>query len=73
MLCLRPVLPGMREEEDGPAPSSPAPSPATQNSSKKHGDKLKMVFTFMVYSMDEGTLKTPIPLCRLHWSFCMGW
>jgi hypothetical protein len=35
MLCLRPVLPGIREEEDGPPPSSPAPSPATQNSSKK--------------------------------------
>ncbi len=22
---------------------------------------------------DEGTLKTPIPSCRLHWSFCLGW
>jgi len=24
-------------------------------------------------SMDEGTLKTPTPLCRFHWSFCLGW
>jgi hypothetical protein len=24
-------------------------------------------------SMDEGTLKTPIPKCRLHWSVCLGW
>jgi hypothetical protein len=23
--------------------------------------------------MDEGTLKTPTPLCRFHWSFCLGW
>ncbi len=23
--------------------------------------------------MDEGTLKTPIPKCRLYWSFCLGW
>jgi hypothetical protein len=23
--------------------------------------------------MDEGTLKTPIPLCRLYWCFCLGW
>ncbi len=21
---------------------------------------------------DEGTLKTPIPKCRLYWSFCLG-
>ncbi len=24
-------------------------------------------------AMDEGTLKTPTPLCRFHWSFCLGW
>jgi hypothetical protein len=23
--------------------------------------------------MDEGTLKTPTPLCRFDWSFCLGW
>jgi hypothetical protein len=23
--------------------------------------------------MDEGTLKTPIPKCRLSWSFLFGW
>ncbi len=23
--------------------------------------------------MDEGTLKTPTPFCRFHWSFCLGW
>jgi hypothetical protein len=23
--------------------------------------------------MDEGTLKTPIPKCRLYWSFLLGW
>jgi hypothetical protein len=24
------------------------------------------------YIMDEGTLKTPIPKCRLYWSFLFG-
>jgi hypothetical protein len=24
-------------------------------------------------TMDEGTLKTPIPKCRLYWCFCLGW
>ncbi len=23
--------------------------------------------------LDEGTLKKPTPLCRFHWSFCLGW
>ncbi len=23
--------------------------------------------------MDDGTIKTPIPKCRLHWCFCLGW
>jgi hypothetical protein len=23
--------------------------------------------------MDEGTIKTPIPKCRLYWCFCLGW
>ena len=23
--------------------------------------------------MDEGTIKTPIPKCRLYWCFCFGW
>ena len=23
--------------------------------------------------MDEGTMKTPIPKCRLYWCFCLGW
>ncbi len=23
--------------------------------------------------MDEGTIKTPIPKCRLYWSLCLGW
>jgi hypothetical protein len=23
--------------------------------------------------MDEGTIKTPIPKCRLFWCFCLGW
>ncbi len=23
--------------------------------------------------MDEGTVKTPIPSCRLYWCFCLGW
>ncbi len=23
--------------------------------------------------MNEGSLKTPIPKCRLYWSFCLGW
>ncbi len=27
----------------------------------------------ILLSMDEGTLKTPIPYYRLHWSFCLGW
>ncbi len=25
-----------------------------------------------VAPMDEGTLKSPIPKCRLYWSFCLG-
>jgi hypothetical protein len=24
-------------------------------------------------TMDEGTIKTPIPKCRLYWCFCLGW
>ncbi len=24
-------------------------------------------------SMDTGTIKTPIPKCRLYWCFCLGW
>ncbi len=24
-------------------------------------------------SMDEGTIETPIPKCRLYWCFCLGW
>jgi hypothetical protein len=24
-------------------------------------------------SMDEGTIKTPFPKCRLYWCFCLGW
>jgi hypothetical protein len=23
--------------------------------------------------MDEATIKTPIPKCRLYWCFCLGW
>jgi hypothetical protein len=23
--------------------------------------------------MDEGTIKAPIPKCRLYWCFCSGW
>ncbi len=23
--------------------------------------------------MDKGTIKTPIPKCRLYWCFCLGW
>jgi hypothetical protein len=23
--------------------------------------------------MDEETIKTPIPKCRLYWCFCLGW
>jgi hypothetical protein len=23
--------------------------------------------------MDEGTIKTPIPICRLYWCFCLRW
>jgi hypothetical protein len=23
--------------------------------------------------MEEGTIKTPVPKCRLHWCFCLGW
>jgi hypothetical protein len=23
--------------------------------------------------MDEGTIKTQIPKCRLYWCFCLGW
>jgi hypothetical protein len=23
--------------------------------------------------MDEGTIKTPIPKCRLYWCSCLGW
>jgi hypothetical protein len=23
--------------------------------------------------MDEGTVNTPIPKCRLYWCFCLGW
>jgi hypothetical protein len=26
-----------------------------------------------LYSMDEGTTKTPIFKCRLYWYFCLGW
>jgi hypothetical protein len=24
-------------------------------------------------AMDTGTIKTPIPKCRLYWCFCLGW
>ena len=27
----------------------------------------------MIVSMDEGTVKKPIPNCRLYWCFCLGW
>jgi hypothetical protein len=23
--------------------------------------------------MDEGSIKTPIPKCRIYWCFCLGW
>ncbi len=26
-----------------------------------------------MYRMDEGTIRTPIPKCRLYWCFCLGW
>jgi hypothetical protein len=25
------------------------------------------------WTMDEGTIKTPVPKCRLYWCFCLGW
>jgi hypothetical protein len=34
-----------------------------------HGNKLKVP---MIENMDEGTLKSPIPKCRLYWSFLFG-
>jgi hypothetical protein len=27
----------------------------------------------LAYTMDEGTIKTPIPIRRLYWSLCFGW
>ncbi len=26
-----------------------------------------------LHTMDEGTIKTPIPKCRLYWCSCLGW
>jgi hypothetical protein len=36
------------------------------------GGAAASLFFLCVQSMDEGTLKTPIPKCRLYWTFCLG-
>ncbi len=35
------------------------------------GESLSMIEKGV--SMDEGTLRTPIPYCRLYWLLCLGW
>jgi hypothetical protein len=30
-------------------------------------------FWSLLKFMDEATIKTPIPKCRLYWCFCLGW
>ncbi len=34
---------------------------------------LASIDCYKIPTMDEGTLKTQTPLCRFHWSFCLGW
>ncbi len=36
-------------------------------------ERMKGLIYLRLNTMDEGTLKTPTPLCRFHWSFCLGW
>jgi hypothetical protein len=37
--------------------------------------RIKCDFTchLLVMGMVEGTIKAPIPKCRLYWCFCLGW
>ncbi len=41
--------------------------------SKKQPPRHNTLIYRIVSPMDKGTLKTPIPSCPLHLSFCLGW
>ncbi len=57
--------------------AAPPTGPAREKAGRKHQPSLptgpKQVEGKNIQAMDERTLKTPIPKCRLYWSFCLGW